>query len=1071
MKPHTDADVCCDPDLKYWAFISYSHQDEAWGTWLHRALERYRVPRALVGREGPAGKVPKRIMPIFRDRDELPGASNLAQKITEALSQSRFLIIICSPRSAASRYVNEEISTFKRLGRSDRILCLVVDGEPGASADPESGLLEAFPEAVRYELDGQAVEPLAADARADKDGKTNAKLKVLAGLLGVGFDELKRREARRRNWRIVQLAALVLAVTGMVAGVWWNRQQVAREQGLIAEARRVAADSLGVPERESNRRIELALRSVRLTRGALGYALPEAEIALYRALTESALRGEFSETDQEPVFGGWTWPVALSRTGDRILVPAAVGPTVILNGLAEKVAVLTDPDQPYENDYVARFTHDGTRAITGGSDGVVRFWTLQGELLERLRAHASDVLVINPSADGELLLTVGCDEGRYQTCKAGSARLWDRAGNRVATFTHERARVIAATLSPDASRVVTVDDSGTVGFWRSSGSALFKKSTNSYWVAGENFSPDGRRFITGGCHPFLYAGMFSPLPRGYRLCPGYSENSSAEVQVYDQRGRALQALPGRLAAFDPRGTRIVTAGEICDDKTATCRGRVHLWQIDGTPLADFEVAASIVDLAFSPEGQFVVVADEGGTVTMFDAGGKGARLSLGGFLTGLTSVRFSGDGGRMVSVSCPNGHQGACLERAIHVWDPNGSLVASRLLPREPDPSFQRDGFAQLRPTVRFGSSTPVLLIATNDGARPIIWNMDTDQMSGLQALGDVIDGAQFNASDTRLLTHGEKHEKRVLQEQRVQLWDVGTGQPTRLLEEYREDVQQAPAGASQRLVAAGDSKGIIRVWDWQAVSRRERGTDGSAITWLDVSANDDAIVTVHQNGRARLWDARLNPIAEIDVGVLNTAPEGGWPSYRFDTAYRTRFTPDGQGVVIVGPKNLSVWDRQGREQWNTDVDPLDFGNLQVAENRILLVVCIERGRGASLGSLRSCYDSRATLWDREGHLIGTLDPGVEEEVLIASAGFNPRGNRIFTVDESGITRLWDADGNLIEQRLGLANAADFDPAGGRLATIGTDGVVQLWSIGDDLDAMIAEAEHRLKQPPFDTGR
>ena len=30
--------------MKYWAFISYSHRDAKWATWLHRALESYRVP-------------------------------------------------------------------------------------------------------------------------------------------------------------------------------------------------------------------------------------------------------------------------------------------------------------------------------------------------------------------------------------------------------------------------------------------------------------------------------------------------------------------------------------------------------------------------------------------------------------------------------------------------------------------------------------------------------------------------------------------------------------------------------------------------------------------------------------------------------------------------------------------------------------------------------------------------------------------------------------------------------------------------------------------------------------------
>jgi len=63
--------------FKYRAFISYSHKDEAWATWLHRAIERYRVPRRLVGRTSRDGSVPRRLFPIFRDREELPTSADL----------------------------------------------------------------------------------------------------------------------------------------------------------------------------------------------------------------------------------------------------------------------------------------------------------------------------------------------------------------------------------------------------------------------------------------------------------------------------------------------------------------------------------------------------------------------------------------------------------------------------------------------------------------------------------------------------------------------------------------------------------------------------------------------------------------------------------------------------------------------------------------------------------------------------------------------------------------------------------------------------------------------------------
>src|SRR5262249_5363291 len=90
---------------KYWAFISYSHHDQSWAEWLHRVIETYRVPKRLVGRESMNGPVPKRLYPVFRDRDELPASADLNERVTTALAQSYYLIVICSPRSAVSRWV------------------------------------------------------------------------------------------------------------------------------------------------------------------------------------------------------------------------------------------------------------------------------------------------------------------------------------------------------------------------------------------------------------------------------------------------------------------------------------------------------------------------------------------------------------------------------------------------------------------------------------------------------------------------------------------------------------------------------------------------------------------------------------------------------------------------------------------------------------------------------------------------------------------------------------------------------------------------------------------------------
>ena len=196
-------------EFRYWAFISYSHADAKWGDWLHAALETYRVPSRLVRKAKAPGAVPKRIFPVFRDREELASSSSLGENIQNALRLSRALVVICSPRAAASRWVNEEIKLYKSMGREDRVFCLIVDGEPNASA--ASGLLECFPASLR-----EPAEPIAADSREGKDGKRNALLKLIAGIIAVPYDELRQRERQRQIRQRIRAATLALGVAAVV---------------------------------------------------------------------------------------------------------------------------------------------------------------------------------------------------------------------------------------------------------------------------------------------------------------------------------------------------------------------------------------------------------------------------------------------------------------------------------------------------------------------------------------------------------------------------------------------------------------------------------------------------------------------------------------------------------------------------------------------------------------------------------------------------------------------------------------------------------------------------------------
>ena len=231
-------------DIRYWAFLSYSHDDRRAAERLHRALESYRIPRRLVGRSGPLGIVPIRLHPVFRDRDELSASGHIGVVVQAALADSRALIVLCSPASAASPWVEAELAAFHRLRPEAPVLCVLLDGEPMASRDTPGGACECLPPPLRSRFgSGVGIDdaaPVAVDLRPQGDGWRLGVQKLVAGLAGVPLDQLVQRDALRRHQRLAWLSA-ALAVIAIALGTMAVFALRARDE---ARAERAQAESL-----------------------------------------------------------------------------------------------------------------------------------------------------------------------------------------------------------------------------------------------------------------------------------------------------------------------------------------------------------------------------------------------------------------------------------------------------------------------------------------------------------------------------------------------------------------------------------------------------------------------------------------------------------------------------------------------------------------------------------------------------------------------------------------------------------------------------------------------------------
>lgn len=216
---------------RYVAFFSYSSVDRRIGELLHSELERFRIPGPLIGRENPMGRLGRRLGPIFRDRSDLAASGNLGRALRQELADARHLIVLCTPASAASLWVNAEIAAFQELGRSDAIIAVLGRGLP-RRYDPALCPEGAFPPALLAH--GEA-EPFAPDMRTVEeggDGLEMARLKVISALIGIPLAELTQRHvaaerARRRQATGIAAAMIALAIGASVAGTlaWQQSEQ------------------------------------------------------------------------------------------------------------------------------------------------------------------------------------------------------------------------------------------------------------------------------------------------------------------------------------------------------------------------------------------------------------------------------------------------------------------------------------------------------------------------------------------------------------------------------------------------------------------------------------------------------------------------------------------------------------------------------------------------------------------------------------------------------------------------------------------------------------------------------
>lgn len=394
---------------RYDAFISYRHKelDKFAAENLHRQMEAFRLPGKLSGRTG--GRT--RINRVFRDRDELPLTNSLEDNITEALRQSEYLIVICSPRLKESLWCRKEIETFISMHGRKNVFAVLIEGEPE----------DSFPEELLYEEeriqrpDGttetvrRQLEPLAADIR----GKTRRemlkalrteKLRLLAPMFSLNYDDLRQRHRERRMKRILTASLGAAAVcfcfgtvsTYMALRIKSQKEQIEEQAAILEEqtaeiaaqndallenrAQTLAAEALRLLE-QGDRIQAIETAACALTEYG-GMALPYTTEAQY-ALTESLHvydNGNYIKAQRQLKTAGVIHDMALSPDGEKLLTYDESG-TLTLWDLAtgQELLARTDCDRAIGGNDTFAFLSGDRFAYEDQSGGIMVCDTATGE--------------------------------------------------------------------------------------------------------------------------------------------------------------------------------------------------------------------------------------------------------------------------------------------------------------------------------------------------------------------------------------------------------------------------------------------------------------------------------------------------------------------------------------------------------------------------------------------------------------------------------------------------------------------------------------------------------------------
>lgn len=483
-----------------------------------------------------------------------------------------------------------------------------------------------------------------------------------------------------------------------------------------------------------------------------------------------------------------------------------------------------------------------------------------------------------------------------------------------------------------------------------------------------------------------------------------------EIRIWDvakqQWGRTFSGSESEITkvAFSPDGKRLVAANSgnqmlLWDFSN---RRAVHKIQ---APAEWFE------NFAISPDNDCVATSSGDGTLRVWDALTGELKRTFVGHNHGVHQLEFSPNSNQLAS---------AGIDGTVRIWNIEGSSLL------EPMPVVSGEEILAISANGRQAVSR-----MEDDTLR--IWDVETrTQELAMSETDSQVESVRFSPDGEWLATGGMDGQ--------LSVWDARTGFLKWQVDANPEAIVQIEFSPSGTHLATRVEKGPVQLWNTvDGTLSTQMAGHGANIVDVAFSPDGESLATGDWYGRVQFWDLRtLKKRRE-----LNTQP---------DSMRQLTYSPDGRLLATIGQNTLNVWENEtGKMRFTTGRNSRWFNQLAFADGGSRIVTIDDANRlivwstqdGAELFTFETAFNRpqysvglvSINLLDSNSLLLNNFETGwyqlplsaephfhslLGHQEFVLSTAIDAAGQRVISGSEDQTARVWDVEsGRLLHTFLG----------------------------------------------------